>query len=251
MAELAEPRQLQKIEQREATSVAVAGELLAYLLSGAVKAGERIPSERELAEKLGVGRSAVREALKPLALLGVVDVRQGNGTFFRGTDSALLPRVIEWGLLLGERTVVDLVDARRPVEVALVRFAAQRRTDAHLRQLQEHLTAMRQSDTVEGFTEADAAFHLCIAEAASSTVLSSILNSIRELLRTWIRTVVSDMPKTDSLYREHVKIFKAVEAGDADAAALAMGLHIDSVTKRLYHGLGQDPRAAGTAPGSP
>jgi GntR family transcriptional repressor for pyruvate dehydrogenase complex len=241
-AEHAEPRQLQRIEQRQATSVAVAGELLAYLLSGAVKAGERIPSERELAEKLGVGRSAVREALKPLALLGVVDVRQGNGTFFRGTDSALLPRVIEWGLLLGERTVVDLVDARRPVEMALARFAAVRRTDEQLVRLQEHLTAMRLSDGVETFTEADTAFHLGLAEAAASTVLSSILNSIRELLRTWIRTVVSDMPKTDSLYREHVKIFKAVEAGDAEGAAAAMGLHMDSVTKRLFLGLSKDPR---------
>jgi GntR family transcriptional repressor for pyruvate dehydrogenase complex len=243
MADVAAPRELQKIEQREATSVAVAGELLAYLLSGALKAGQRIPSERELAEKLGVGRSAVREALKPLALLGVVEARQGNGTFFRGTDSALLPRVIEWGLLLGERTVVDLVEARRPVEVTLAQFAALRRTDEHLTQMRQHLAAMRQAVSVETFTEADTAFHLCVADAANNTVLSSILNSLRELLRTWIRTVVTEMPNTTALYRAHVRIHRAVEAGDAEAAGAAMAAHLDAVTKRLYAGLRKNPRA--------
>ena len=241
MAIPAQARELQRIEQREGTSVVVAGELLAYLLSGAVNPGERIPSERDLAEKLGVGRSAVREALKPLALLGVVDVRQGNGTFFRGTDSALLPRVIEWGLLLGERTVVDLVEARRPVEVALVRLAAERRTPAHLARLQSHLDTMKDADSVEAFTDADTAFHLCLAEAASSAVLSSILNSIRELLRTWIRTVVTDLPNTTGLYREHLKIFKSVQAQDGAAAAAAMEAHMDSVSKRLLQAVDRGP----------
>lgn len=234
-------RELQRIEPTEATSVVVAGELLAFLLSGAVTPGERIPSERELAEKLGVGRSAVREALKPLALLGIVDVRQGNGTFFHGTDSALLPRVVEWGLLLGQRSVIDLVEARRPVEVALASLAAQRRTDEQLQRLQSHLGAMKDADAVETFTQADTAFHLCLAESASSAVLSSILNSVRELLSTWIRTVVSDLPRTGPLYREHLKIFKAVQDRDAERAAVAMEVHMESVSKRLLHVLERNP----------
>jgi GntR family transcriptional regulator, transcriptional repressor for pyruvate dehydrogenase complex len=248
MANTQPSRELLPIERREATSVVVAGELLAYLLSGAVTPGERIPSERELAERLGVGRSAVREALKPLALLGVVDVRQGNGTFFRGTESALLPRVVEWGLLLGERTVADLVEARGPVEVALARLAAVRRTEDQLARLRGHLADMRAAGSVEDFTEADTAFHLCLAEAASSAVLGGILNSIRELLRTWIRTVVSDLPGTGPLYREHSKIFKAVQSQDPVAAAAAMEVHMENVSKRLLRVVGRGD--ASGVPGS-
>ena len=66
--------------------------------------GDRIPSERELSRTLGVGRSSVRDALKPLTLLGIIDVRQGDGTYLRATESELLPKAIEWGLLLGEQS---------------------------------------------------------------------------------------------------------------------------------------------------
>ena len=77
----------------------IARRLLDYFLSGEVEPGERIPSERRLAESLGVGRSLVREALKSLHLLGLLEVRQGDGTYLKRTDSELLPQVIEWGLL--------------------------------------------------------------------------------------------------------------------------------------------------------
>jgi GntR family transcriptional repressor for pyruvate dehydrogenase complex len=76
-------------------------------------------------------------------------------------------------------------------------------------------------------------------------VLSGILNSIRELLRTWIHTVVNDIPKTAPLYREHLRIFRAVEQQDPDATAEAMGAHMDSVSKRLLQVVERD---AGVAP---
>jgi GntR family transcriptional repressor for pyruvate dehydrogenase complex len=90
------------LSSRETLTMEVARRLLDYFLSGEVEPGERIPSERRLAESLGVGRSLVREALKSLHLLGLLEVRQGDGTYLKRTDSELLPQVIEWGLLLGE-----------------------------------------------------------------------------------------------------------------------------------------------------
>jgi GntR family transcriptional repressor for pyruvate dehydrogenase complex len=97
--------------KREPVATQVARKLVEYLLSGAVEPGERMPSERQLAEAFGVGRSAMREAIKALSLIGLVEVRQGDGTYLRKADSALLPDVIEWGLLLGERRTMDLVEA--------------------------------------------------------------------------------------------------------------------------------------------
>ena len=103
--------------------------LLDYLLAGNVSPGTRLPSERQLAEELGVGRSVVREALKSLGLLGLVEVRQGDGTYLRRVESELLPRVIEWGLLLGERRTADLIEARQHLEVVTAQLAAARRDD--------------------------------------------------------------------------------------------------------------------------
>ena len=92
----------------------VARLLLDYLLAGNVRPGTRLPSERRLAEELGVGRSVVREALKSLGLLGLVEVRQGDGTYLRRIESDLLPRVIEWGLLLGREGSDGLPTSSRP-----------------------------------------------------------------------------------------------------------------------------------------
>ena len=78
-----------------------------------------MPSERKLAEALGVGRSIVRQALKSLTVLGLLDVRQGDGTYLRRTDSPFLPVAIEWGLLLGVKRATDLVEARHYLEVVI------------------------------------------------------------------------------------------------------------------------------------
>lgn len=86
------------LSHREGLPQEIARKLIDYILSGEVAPGTRMPSERQLASDLGVGRSAVREALKSLGLLGLVEVRQGDGTYLRKPDSDLLPRVIEWGL---------------------------------------------------------------------------------------------------------------------------------------------------------
>ena len=105
--------------KREPLATQVARRLVEVILSGQIEPGTRMPSERKLAETFGVGRSAMREALKALSLIGLVEVRQGDGTYLRRADSALLPEVIEWGLLLGEPRTMDLVEARQEIEIIL------------------------------------------------------------------------------------------------------------------------------------
>jgi DNA-binding FadR family transcriptional regulator len=91
------------LSSRETLTMEVARRLLDYFLSGEVEPGERIPSERRLAESLGVGRSLVREALKSLHLLGLLEVRQGDGTYLKRTDSELLPQVTTRPSMIYER----------------------------------------------------------------------------------------------------------------------------------------------------
>jgi GntR family transcriptional regulator, transcriptional repressor for pyruvate dehydrogenase complex len=226
-------QKLLRVEAREPLSAEIARKLLDYLLSGVLMPGDRLPSERELSRTFGVGRSAVRDALKPLSLLGIIDVRQGDGTYLRATESELLPKAVEWGLLLGEQSAVDLVEARRHIEVALATLAAQRRSEEDLSELRRLLREMQDAGSDDEFIEADIAFHLRLAEAAGNSVLSGILTNIRSLIQVWITRVTRAADSIVPSYQEHVPIMAAVEARDPAAAAAAMGAHLDSAGAKL------------------
>jgi GntR family transcriptional repressor for pyruvate dehydrogenase complex len=219
---------------RETISTEIARRLLTYFLAGSIKPGDRIPSERKLAEALGVGRSVVREALKSLALLGLIEVRQGNGTFLKRADSDLLPEAIEWGLLLGEKRVKDLIEARRHLEVLLAGLAAERRTESDIEALKTELRRMEKAGrNSERVIEADVEFHVHVWSAAGNAVLQQTLTSIRSLLQVWIRRVYRAETDSRRTVSEHVPIFEAIKRGDPEAARTAMAAHMASAAARL------------------
>jgi GntR family transcriptional repressor for pyruvate dehydrogenase complex len=230
--------------KREPLATEIARRLVEFILSGQVEPGTRMPSERALAEAFGVGRSAMREALKALSLIGLIEVRQGSGAYLRKADSALLPELIEWGLLLGEQRTLDLVEARQEIEVVIAGLAARRRTDADLAELRAILGQMDTAPTIADFVDADVQFHLRLAEACGNTALRDIHSSVQALLRTWIARVVEASGDTRPSYEEHVPLLEAVEAGDAPAAQAAMAAHMSSAADRLRHTLGSGDGAA-------
>lgn len=233
---------LSKIDpiKREPVATQIARRLVEFILSGQLEPGARMPSERQLAEAFGVGRSAMREALKALSLIGLVEVRQGDGTYLRKADSALLPEVIEWGLLIGEKRTMDLVEARQEIEVVIAGLAARRRSEGDLAELRRLLDRMRDSRDVQTFVEADVAFHLRLAEAAGNSVLRDVHSSIQALLRTWIARVMAAAGSTSPSYEEHEPVYDAVVAGDPAAAQAAMAAHMRSAADRLKETLASE-----------
>ena len=125
----------------------VAERLLGYFTSGEIAVGTRLPAERTLAASLGVGRSAVREALAALEILGIVVVKPGSGTYLRDGISELLPRTLSWGLMLGEPRTRELIELRSGLEVQAVQLAAARVTDASLERMRADLVAMEENLT--------------------------------------------------------------------------------------------------------
>lgn len=220
-------------QTRETVSSEIARKLLDYLLSGRVKPGERIASERKLSEALGVGRSVIREALKSLTMLGLIDVRQGDGTYLKRTDSELLPRAIEWGLLLGAKRITDLIEARHHLEVLLAGFAAERRGEANLEEMRRCVAIMKRTKDPAEFVSADIAFHLEVANAAGNQSLLQIMQSIRALLQVWISRVMQAGGSSRPTYAEHAAILEAIARSDTDAARAAMEAHMRGATKRL------------------
>jgi GntR family transcriptional repressor for pyruvate dehydrogenase complex len=217
----------------EPISSEVTRRLLDYLISGQVKPGERLPSERQLAETLGVGRSHVRQAVKSLTVLGLVDARQGDGTYLKRTDSPLLPLAIEWGLLLGAKRSQDLVEARAELEILLAGLAAERRDEASLAELRECVEIMQRTKDNDEFVRADVAFHLAIARSTGNQSLYQIMKSIRSLMQVWIQRVAYAPGTRPATWAEHAAVFQAIEVRDTAAARQAMIGHMEGAAGRL------------------
>jgi GntR family transcriptional repressor for pyruvate dehydrogenase complex len=234
------PADLGRIEltPREPLGAEVARRLLDYLLSGAVPSGGTIPSERQLAESLGVNRPAVREAIRALGFLGLLEVRQGSGTYFRGPDQELLFRLFEWTLLFGDGKARDLLETRADLETIASGRAAERRSEADVAALGALLERLRVSDQA-GFPDADLAFHAKIAELAGNVVLGDMLASIRTVIRGWVERDIAAAGTTSIAYRDHVPIHRAIAAGDPEAARAATAAHMRAANRRL---LAQDRR---------
>ena len=220
----------------------LASELMRLLMSEGARPGTRLPPERQLATRLGVGRSSVREALKSLSLLGLVEARQGDGNYLAAMDPDLVPRLIEWGLELDPRSFTELIEARYVVELATAPLAASRRVDAHLVQMDDLLARMEQAgDDVTAFIEHDVAFHLAVAAAAGNDVLGTVLKSIHSLLRVWMTHAIDQARGTVIFAEQHRGIFEKIKERDAGGAAAAMELHLASAYEHLKLSLQQDP----------
>jgi GntR family transcriptional repressor for pyruvate dehydrogenase complex len=226
---------------REPVSNEVAQVVLTHLVSGEYEPGQRLPPERALAESLGVGRSLLREALKALTLLGLIEVRQGDGTYLRRRPSNLLPESFEWGLLLSEHQLADVIEARREIEMVLAGLAARRRTDEDVTALRELLDRMRDAPEAGEFVAADVAFHLRVAQAARNSVLQSMHNGTQSLLHAWITRVIAAAGDTKPSYLEHVPIFQAIEQRNATAARKAIREHLQAAGSRLNDALADYP----------
>ena len=183
------------------------------------KPGDLIPSEKELAIRFQVGRSTIREAVKSLVVLGVLEARAGEGSFVREATSELLSGAFRWGLLLGERNLDHLVDVRVLVEVECTRRAARH----HSRELAEELFGSiremqtRQADD-NAFKESDTSFHLTISRAAQNPIFENIGSTIQSMVRIWYPKTYYIPETKGRTIAEHTAIAEAIASGkEADA----------------------------------
>jgi len=214
----------------------VVKQLIALLTVGDLVPGSRLPPERQLAEQLGVGRSAVREALAALEILGIVSVRPGSGTYLRDTTSELLPTTLSWGMMLNAARTRELIEVRSGLEIQAATYAAQRVDDEAVEALRGFVDTMRDSlDDLDAFLQADLRFHLQIAVSADNVVLRDLLQSTRSLLRLWVERGLSERSQAEVAYREHLAVFEAISRRDPDAALEAMRAHMATAGERVGH----------------
>src|SRR5712671_2116490 len=192
----------------------------ALIISGSWGPGDRLPKEKELAAQLGLSRNSLREAVRALSQLRVLEVRQGDGTYVSSLEPDLLLESTGFvsHLLLGE-TGIALSEVRRILEAAAAALAAARIDEQGKNALGSSLERMRDARGVEELVEADVAFHAVVARASGNPVLVSLLASLSTRMmrvRLWHgRTSDEALHETRE---EHRRIYEAIIAGDPDLA---------------------------------
>jgi len=204
-------------------------------MSGAWGPGDRLPRESELAADLGLSRNSLREAVRALSQLRILEVRQGDGTYISSLEPGLLLESTGFvsHLLLGD-TELELYEVRRILEAAVAALAAGRIDAEEKAELGEILDRMSAAETVEQLVEADVAFHAVIAKAAGNQVLTSLLASLATRTmraRLWHgREADGALEETRT---EHRRIYEAIMEGDPELARAAATAHIASSERWL------------------
>jgi GntR family transcriptional repressor for pyruvate dehydrogenase complex len=149
------------------------------IVSGELRPGDRLPKEADLADRLGLSRNSLREAVKALSLIHVLDVRQGDGTYVTSLEPRLLLDAITYVVEFHrDDTVLEFLEVRRILEPAATAMAAQRMTDAEVDELRKILAVLDEDPTVEELVANDLEFHRKIAIGSGNSVLASLIDSL-------------------------------------------------------------------------
>ncbi|MEU5364314.1 FadR/GntR family transcriptional regulator [Streptomyces sp. NPDC005925] len=203
--------------RRSALSEQVIAALRTQITSGEWPVGSRIPTEPELVEQLGVARNTVREAVRALAHNGLLDIRQGSGTYVVATSELA-------GVMHRRFADADpghVAELRSALESAAAKLAAERRTEKDLKQLDALLLRREEaweSGDTEAFVAADTTFHLAVVSASHNDVMTTMYADLGEVLRDWLRDDVG-AELTPESYMGHAPLVDAIRAGDTAAAA--------------------------------
>ena len=225
-------------------------QLKKYILSGVLRLGERLPSERALAEALGVGRYSVREALKVLEAVGLVESRVGEGTFLTIKTGASFGRILGLRLATWGGTMIEILDARKMLEVEAARAAAERATPPQLARIEKELAAMRANmGCARAYLVADMNFHRRIGEASHNAIISQFVGNLIDLLEEVLQETHSDsLPAQAEGGGTHQAIYRAIANGDAAAAANLMRSHIQFSSEVWQTVISLTVGAKGSAP---
>jgi GntR family transcriptional repressor for pyruvate dehydrogenase complex len=218
-----------------------------YIISQRLKAGDRLPSEHQMANMLAVSRTSVREALATLAALGIVEIKRGKGAFVCDFDIKTITDQLPYGLQFHQEDLQDLIEIRRLLELYAIEKVIETIEDDQMEQLREIVEAMAvKAQQGEDFVEEDIAFHRTLAEMAGKRVLLLILSGFWEVVIK-ARQGVPSKERLQVRYEEHLKIFEAVTARKLRDALFYMDAHFDrrsaevEIPMRHKYGVGYPP----------
>lgn len=233
---------------RTSISEEIAKQIIKLISTGELQPGQRLPSERDLCEQFGASRSSLREALRCLSIVGVLNARVGDGTSVAADGETFLRRIVEWRLITERHDVEDLMEVRIALEGVSAANAALRASPEDIRKFQDLLSKMQlAAKDARKFAILDVEFHVALAKASGNALVFDLVSMIRNHLVRVLPKVLQ-LPNAMPLStQEHIAIVAAIEKRDADAARSAMHAHLDAVVQRYsiaVNNARQFPKAA-------
>ncbi|MDQ1629722.1 MAG: GntR family transcriptional regulator, transcriptional repressor for pyruvate dehydrogenase complex [Actinomycetota bacterium] len=210
------------------------------ILSGQLKPGDRLPPENQLSEALGLSRSSLREAVKALEIIRVLDVRRGDGTYVTSLTPSLLLDAMSFVVdVHQDATVLELFDVRRILEPAAAALATPRVTPADVEHLRGLLTQVDGTTSVDDLVVHDIVFHRYICELSGNAYLTRLLDTLSgSTLRARVWRGLTQEGSVERTLTEHRAIVDALESGDAGLVSAQVTVHVTGVAAWLRRALG-------------
>jgi GntR family transcriptional repressor for pyruvate dehydrogenase complex len=224
----------------------------AMIAEGRLKSGDQLPPERDLAEKFVVSRTSVREALRALESLGLVEIRPGEGTFVREVSVESLVEPLALVMASQREAIGELFEARRLIEPALAALAARRATPEELHEM-ERILEEQAKEVAAGRTglEQDADFHAAIGAAAHNRAITRIAHAVMDLLRQSREESLNTPGRPTRSHEDHRRVLASIRARDEAGARQAMVDHLQAVEGLVLGDAASQreaPRARGKTP---
>jgi len=219
---------------RKAVSELVVQRILDLIKNGQLTPGEKLPSERDLSGILDVSRPTIREALRALSILGVLEIRHGGGVFVSSLEANELLNPLDFFVSLNAQNMGELFDARIEYEPMVAALAAERISDAGLKSLQEFLNAqLADPDNADLFHDTDIEFHKTLIDASGNALLSRVGKMLQVLGDQGRRAFQKEAQVRRQSIADHEAIMKAMHDRDPEAAKSAMRQHMINVRNAL------------------
>lgn len=219
---------------------AIVEQIKGLVVEGSLKPGDRLISERELADRLQVSRASIREAFSALDMFGILESKPGEGTFIREVPQDSIIKPLALVSILYRDSSLDLMEVRMILEGESAAFAAQRANEEDLKKIACCLDQMEQDVLSGAIGEIfDAEFHLAVAQAADNKVLVRLMNTVSDMIVETMRSSRQRLFLTpgnkEKLLSQHKLIYEAIISRDPAAARHAMKLHLEFVLKEITH----------------
>ncbi len=203
------------------------------ILDGELSEGDKLPPEREMTERFGIGRPALREALKSLEMLGLVERHHGRGNFIVNNIQSSYFEPLSLSFMLSHGTTQEIYEMRRCLETFAVRKAAETASSTDILALRGNLKQMMAAESTSAKADFDRGFHLEITRIAGNILLYNTIENLSYLMNRFIERSVRlsyfEGDSIDNIYKEHGAIISAVEHHDPAAALKAMEIHLGNI----------------------
>jgi DNA-binding FadR family transcriptional regulator len=221
------------------------------IISGEFTAGAKLPREQDLAARLGLSRNSLREAVRALTLIGVLDTRVGDGTYVTSLEADVLLTGMGFvGDLLEGRTLLEVHQVRRILEPVATGLAATRLTEDDFIALEACLKRMDEADADQGFVDADAEFHRIIVNASGNATLASVIQNLSGgMMRARLWRTITEQDALEISKQRHRDIYVALRAGDAEQASAADLIHLADGERWLQMRIARGQTMHGAEPG--